>query len=292
VRVGITGASGYLGTALTHDLRSHGHEVIRFVRAKPEQPDERGWDGKHLPPARLDGIDALVHLSGAGVGDKRWSPAYREQIRTSRVESTEAVARSVTHARTPVLLAGNAIGWYGDRGDTVLDETSGPGDTFLSQVCQEWQDATSHVDTEHTRLAVLRTGVVIGKDDALLRKQVPLFKAFLGAPLGPGTQYLSWIALSDWLAAARHLLVTDVEGPVNLTAPNPVTNLEQTKALGKALHRPTWPVHVPERVLRIAVGGLADEALGSARVLPKVLAASGFTWQHEHLPSALRAALG
>jgi uncharacterized protein (TIGR01777 family) len=291
VHVGITGGSGYLGTALTPELRAHGHQVVPFVRSPGTDPEERLWDGHQLPPDLLHDLDAVVHLSGAGVGDKRWTRAYREEIRSSRVDTTQAVARAVAQAGTPVLLAANAIGWYGDRGDAVLDETSEPGTGFLASVCREWEQATAPA-RGHTRLAVLHTGVVIGPDDALLRKQVPFVKAFLGAPLGNGHQWLTWIALTDWTAAVRHVLARELEGRVNLTSPNPVTNADFTKALGRALHRPILPIGIPGFAVRAVVGGFAEEALGSQRVMPRVLQQSGFAFQLPEIAGALDAALG
>ncbi len=294
MQVGITGSSGFLGTALTRHLHQHGHQVVRFVRRPVQEPGERTWDGADLAPDALAHLDAVVHLSGAGVGDKRWSPAYKEVIRRSRVDTTAAVARAVAGAGTPVLLSGGAIGFYGDRGSELLPETAGRGEGFLSDVCVEWEAATAPA-RGHTRLAVLRTGVVIGSIDGvrdpLLQRLVPLVKGFLGAPVGNGKQYLSWIALSDWTAAVRHLLTTSVEGPVNLVSPTPVTNAALTKALGKSLHRPTWPLGIPGPVVRLAAGGLADEALGSQRVVPAVLQESGFTFTHPELGPALAVAL-
>jgi uncharacterized protein (TIGR01777 family) len=295
VKVGVTGSSGFLGTALSRHLSGQGHEVVRFVRRPAAGPDERTWSGTELAPDALAGLDAHVHLSGAGVGDKRWSPAYREVIRASRVETTAAVARAVAAAGTPVLLAGNAIGYYGDRGSAELDESAGPGSGFLADVCVQWQAATAPAQG-HTRLVVLRTGVVLGQVDGeldpLLERLVPLVRWMLGAPVGNGRQYLSWIALEDWLAAVTHLLGSSVEGPVNVTAPAPVTNAELTKALGKALHRPTLPIGVPGPLVRLVAGGLADEALGSARVLPRVLQEDGFAFRHVDVGAALQAALG
>jgi uncharacterized protein (TIGR01777 family) len=294
VRVGITGSSGFLGTALTGHLRMAGHEVVRFVRRDAASPDERTWDGQTLVPDALAGLDAHVHLSGAGVGDKRWSPAYKDVIRRSRVETTQAVAKAVAEAGTPVLLAGNAIGYYGDRGSEQVDETAGPGTGFLADVCVEWQAATAAVPAT-TRLAVLRTGIVLGQVDGeldpLLERLVPLTRFFLGAPVGSGKQYVSWVALADWLRAVTHLLGSDVSGPVNLTSPAPATNAELTRALGKALHRPTMPIGVPGPVVRLVAGGLADEALGSAYVVPAVLEKDGFAFTHPDLESALAAAL-
>jgi uncharacterized protein (TIGR01777 family) len=294
VQVGITGSSGFLGTALAGHLRAQGHDVVRFVRRTATEPDERSWSGTDLAPDALAGLDAVVHLSGAGVGDKRWSPAYREVIRRSRVETTAAVARAVAGAGTPVLLSGSAIGFYGDRGATELDETTGPGEGFLAEVCVEWEAATAPA-RGHTRLALLRTGVVIGSSngerDPLLQRLVPLVRGFLGAPVGNGRQYLSWIALEDWLRAVEHLLAASVEGPVNLVSPAPVTNAELTKALGRALHRPTIPIGVPGPLVRLVAGGLADEALGSQRVLPHVLTEQRFAFRHTGIASALDAAL-
>jgi uncharacterized protein len=294
VQVGITGSSGFLGTALTAHLTHHGHQVVRFVRRPVATPDERTWDGTQLAPDALAGLDAHVHLSGAGVGDKRWSPAYREVIRRSRVETTAAVARAVAEAGTPVLLSGSAIGFYGDRGATEVDETSGPGGGFLSDVCVEWEAAAAPA-RDRTRLVVLRTGVVVGRVDGeldpLLARLVPLVKAFLGAPVGNGRQYLSWIALDDWTSAVRHLLTSSVEGPVNLVAPAAVTNRALTRELGRALHRPTLPIGVPGPVVRVVAGGLADEALGSQRVVPRVLEQEGLYYQHPDLASALAVAL-
>lgn len=295
MQVGISGSSGFLGTALTQHLHEHGHQVVRFVRRPVEGPDERRWDGATLSPDALAGLDAHVHLSGAGVGDKRWSPSYREVIRRSRVDTTAAVARAVAGAGTPVLLSGSAIGFYGDRGPELLDETAAPGEGFLADVCRAWEAATAPALGTTTRLVVLRTGVVIGEVDGrldpLLQRLVPLVKGFLGAPVGNGRQYLSWIAVSDWVSAVAHLLHSAVEGPVNLVAPQPVTNAALTRELGRALHRPTLPVGVPGPVVRLVAGGLADEALGSQRVVPAVLQRDGFAFRHPTVASALAAAL-
>jgi uncharacterized protein len=235
-----------------------------------------------------------VHLSGAGVGDKRWTRAYRRTIRTSRVDTTAAVAQAVSRAGTPTLLAGSAIGFYGSRGDEPLDESATHGEGFLADVVVEWEAAAAPAALT-SRLVTLRTGVVLGsvdgERDPLLQRLAPLVKGFVGTPVGSGRQYLSWIALEDWLGAIRHLLASDVSGPVNLVAPTPVTNAELTKELGRALHRPTWPLGVPGPLVRVVAGGLADEALGSQRVVPAVLQREGFRFAHPELPSALAAAL-
>lgn len=292
MRVGVTGASGFLGQAIVRDLTVHGHEVVRFVRGTVAGPDERGWDGTHLAPDLLHDLDAMVHLSGAGVGDKRWSPAYKKVIRDSRVVSTQAVARAVAHAhaQVKVLLSASASGYYGDTGDRLVDETSSAGSGFLADVCRQWEAATAPAD-DLARVVHLRTGVVLGRSGAL-GKQVPIFRAGLGAPLGSGRQWLSWISAQDHAAAVRHLLTAEgVSGPVNLVSPNPVTNRDFTKVLGRELHRPTWPVGVPAPVLRLVLGEFSQEVLASQRLAPTVLGASHFAFAHPDLPSALRASL-
>ena len=290
MQVGITGASGFLGRALTASLEGDGHQVRRLVRRPPGGPHERQWDGVHLAPEALDGVDAVVHLAGAGVADKRWSPAYKRVIRDSRVLGTEAVARAVAHAHVPVLLSGSAIGYYGDRCDEVLDERSGPGEGFLPEVCLAWEAATEHA-REHSRVVTMRTGIVQGRGGGALGKQLLLYRLGLGAPLGSGSQWLSWISLTDYVGAVRHLLVSEVEGPVNVVAPQAVRNREFTKAMGREVHRPTVPVAVPGFVLRTVLGGVSTELLSGARVVPRVLERDGFRFAHPDLESALHAEL-
>jgi uncharacterized protein (TIGR01777 family) len=286
VRVAVTGASGLIGQALRPELEAHGHEVVAFVRRSPAA-GEREWDGRSLAPDALADIDALVHLAGAGVGDKWWTPAYKRTVLSSRIEGTTAVAKAVAAAGTPVLLSSSAIGFYGDTGDVVTDETGPRGEGFLAQVCEQWEDATKPAETT-ARVVHLRTGVVLSTDGGALRKQLPIFKAGLGAPLGTGKQWLSWISIRDEVAAIRHLLTADVSGAVNLVSPAPVTNAQFTKSLGRALHRPTLPVPVPGFVLRTALGGFAEEAvLRGQRLLPAVLQGSGFAFQDHELDSAL-----
>ena len=289
MRVGITGASGLIGTALRRDLEQHGHQVVGFVRRQATAGDRR-WDGQHLAATDLDGLDAVVHLAGAGVGDKRWSPAYRRVVLDSRVLGTRAVAAATAEAGTPVLLSASAIGFYGDTGDRLTDETGPRGAGFLAEVCEAWEASTA---ASTARVAHLRTGVVLSTEGGALRKQLPVFRAGAGAPLGSGKQWLSWISIRDEVAAIRHLLTAPVSGPVNLVAPAPVTNAAFTKALGAALHRPTLPVGVPGFVLRAALGGFADEALlVGQRLAPSVLQGSGFAFQDSELGSALERLLG
>jgi uncharacterized protein (TIGR01777 family) len=295
MKVGVTGASGFIGTALQPAIRKAGHEVVRFVRRNPTGT-ERQWDARHLTPDSVGDLDAVIHLSGAGVAGKRWSTAYKKEILDSRVVSTDAVAEAVAQAGVPVLLSGSAIGFYGgsrgsqQSGDQILDETASVGTGFLADVVRQWEAATAPAD-RHARVVHLRTGIVQSREGGALATQLPLFKAGLGAPLGSGRQWVSWISLQDEVAAIVHLLSADVSGPVNLVGPEPVTNRAYTQALGKALHRPTLPVGVPAPVLRIALGEFAGEVLGGQRLVPRVLVGSGFAFAHEDLASALRAAL-
>jgi uncharacterized protein (TIGR01777 family) len=290
MKIGITGASGLIGTALAPSLRAHGHEVVRFLRQPASSPDERRWDGAFLEPQAVEDLDAVVHLAGAGVADKRWTDPYKRVIRDSRVNGTHAVATAVATAGTPVLLSGSAIGWYGDTGDTVTDETGQKGRGFLADVCEDWELATK--PATEARVVHLRTGIVLSGKGGALKKQLPIFKAGAGAPLGSGKQWTSWISLHDEVAAILHLLTVDVEGPVNLVGPAPVTNRDFTKALGRAVHRPTLPVPVPGFVLKAALGPFAQEGvLAGQRLAPAVLERSGFAFAHRDLDSALQSAL-
>ncbi|MCU1596101.1 MAG: putative NAD-dependent epimerase/dehydratase [Frankiales bacterium] len=291
MKIGITGASGLIGSHLVTHLRPE-HEVVRFIRKPASLPDERRWDGAFLEPQAVEDLDAVVHLAGAGVGDKRWSPSYKSEILDSRVRGTSAVATAVARAGVPVLLSSSAIGYYGDTEANLLDETAPRGRGFLAEVCEAWETATKPATgSAAVRTVHLRTGIVLSSEGGALKKQLPIFKAAAGAPLGSGEQYLSWISISDEVAAITHLLTADVQGPVNLVSPNPVTNKEFTKALGAALHRPTLPVHLPGFVLRAALGEFAGEVLTGQRLAPAVLETSGFRFTHATLGSALQAVL-
>lgn len=291
MKIAITGASGLIGTALAPALRGAGHEVVRFVRHPASAVDERRWDGSHLEPEAVADLAAVVHLAGAGVGDKRWTASYKQEVLDSRVRGTGAVARAVAAAGTPVLLSASAVGWYGDTGATLTDETGPRGQGFLADVCQAWEEATAPAAAT-ARVAHLRTGIVLSSEGGALKKQLPLFKLGAGAPLGSGEQWLSWISLQDEVAAIVHLLTADVSGPVNLVGPAPVTNKDFTKALGKAVHRPTLPVAVPGFALKLALGEFAEQGvLTGQRLAPAVLDRSGFAFNHPDLASALGAAL-
>jgi uncharacterized protein (TIGR01777 family) len=296
VKVAVTGSTGLIGAALVPALRAEGHDVVRFVRGRAQAPDERSWDpaARRLDPSLLTDVDAVVHLAGAGVGDKRWTESYQRVIVDSRVDGTTTIARAVAAARTPkVLLSASAVGWYGDTGDRLTDENGPPGEGFLADVCRQWERSTAVAEQAGVRVAHLRTGVVLASEGGALARQLPIFKAGLGAPLGSGRQWLSWISLPDEVDVIVHLLTADVSGPVNLVAPVPVTNREFTRVLGrKVLRRPTLPVPVPGLVLRALLGKFADEGvLVSQRLEPAVLDKSGFSFAHRDLESALRAVL-
>lgn len=299
MRIGVTGASGLVGTPLVAALRTDGHDVVRFVRRTASAPDERGWDpaARRLDPASLADLDAVIHLAGAGVADRRWTARYKSVIVGTRVGGTTAVAEAMAASRAAVgrpgiLLSASAIGWYGDTGDRVTDETGPSGENFLAQTCRQWEAATAPAERAGVRVAHLRTGIVLTAAGGALAKQVKAFRAGFGAPLGTGRQWVSWISLRDELAAIRHCLSTEVAGPVNLVGPAPVTNRTFTQVLGEALRRPTLPVPVPAFVLRAALGQFADEGvLIGQRLQPAVLARTGFSFTDPDLASALQSSL-
>ena len=296
MKIAVTGASGLIGTPLVAALRADGHDVVRLVRGgSAGTPDARPWDParRQLDPAAIADRDAVVHLAGAGVADKRWTAAYKQTVLDSRVDGTTAVAQAMAAAQGPkVLLSASAIGWYGDTGDRLTDETGPSGEGFLAEVCRQWEAATAPAERAGVRVAHLRTGIVLSGKGGALKKQALAAKAFAGAPLGSGRQWTSWISLDDEVAAIRHLLTADVSGPVNLVGPAPVTNREFTRVLNRVVHRPTFPLPVPAPVLRAVLGPFADEGvLIGQRLAPAVLERSGFRFAHPDLESALRASL-
>ncbi|ROP45734.1 TIGR01777 family oxidoreductase [Pseudokineococcus lusitanus] len=291
MRVVVAGASGLIGTALRERLAGLGHDVVRLVRREVEGPGEVRWDPSRgrLDEADLEGVDAAVCLSGAGVGDKRWTPAYQREILSSRTETTRTLAEALarTRPRPAVLVQGSAVGVYGHRGEEVLTETSPPGSSFLADVVVDWEAAARPAQDAGIRTAFARTGLVMAPGAGAFGRLLPLVRLGVGGPLGDGRQWWPWITLVDEVDAIVHLLTTEVEGPVNLASPQPVRNVELTRALGKAAGRPTV-VPAPRLALRLALGGFADEILASQRVVPEVLAASGFTFTHPDVVSASR----
>jgi uncharacterized protein (TIGR01777 family) len=292
MKVAVTGASGLIGSALVPHLRDEGHDVVRFVRPAAGGADERPWDGRSLAPHLLEDVDAVVHLAGAGVADKRWTSSYKNTILRSRVEGTTAVAEAIAASGQPtVLLSASAVGWYGDTGDRLTDETGPTGQGFLAGVCRAWEGATKPARGS-SRVVHLRTGYVLAKEALGLSKQVRVAKLGLGAPLGSGRQWMSWITLYDEVRAIAHLLDAAVEGPVNLVGPAPATNRELTRAINRAVHRPTFPVPVPGFALRAALGPFAAEGvLIGQRLVPAVLQRTGFAFADPDLDVALASVL-
>ena len=285
LKVVVTGSHGLIGSELAMTLERAGDEVTRLVRSQPG-PSDAVWDLREatIDAPALEGHDAVVHLAGAGIGDHRWTDAYKREVYDSRVRATVLLCETLAKLDRPprVLVSGSAVGLYGDRGDEELTEASGPGTGFLAELVKEWEAATEAASDAGIRVVRLRSGVVLSRKGGALKKQ-----------LGSGKQWLSWIALDDEIAAILHLIRRDtLRGPVNATAPNPVTNAEFTKALGAALKRPTIAT-VPRFALKaIFSGQMADEMLlAGQRVLPRALEASGFTFSLPRLNEALRAML-
>ncbi|WP_200303595.1 TIGR01777 family oxidoreductase [Streptomyces adelaidensis] len=295
-RIAIAGASGLIGSALARSLAADGYEVVRLVRREPRGPGEVRWDpdSRQVDAAGLAGCAAVVNLAGAGVASRRWTKAYKATIRRSRVLGTRTLAKAVATLDSPpsVFLNGSAIGFYGYTGDRVVDESAEPGTGFLPELCVEWEGATEAVRDTGVRTVFARTGLVVGRGGGAWGPLFPLFKAGLGGRMGNGRQYWSYISLHDEVAALRHLLFTpSLSGPFNLTAPAPLTNREITAAMGRVLHRPTL-FTVPAPVLRLVLGGVADDVLGSARIVPTRLLESGFTFTYPEIDAAIRAAAG
>ena len=297
MRIAVTGASGLIGSALVARLRAGGHEVVTLVRRPPRSEHEIRWDpsGGQLDRAALTGVDAAVHLAGAGIGDKRWTEDYRRTVLESRTSSTGLLARTLAaiEPRPAVLVSGSAIGYYGDRGDETVTESDPPGEGFLPDVCVEWEAAAAPAVEAGIRLCSIRTGLVLSGDGGLLGRLLPIYRLGLGGPLGSGRQWQSWITLEDEIRAIEFLLSAPaIAGPVNLTAPNPVRQRDFARALGRAVHRPAV-LPAPAFALRVAVGGFADEGiLAGQRVRPGVLEEAGFDFSAKTIDQGLAAALG
>ena len=290
LRVAVTGASGLIGPALVAHLRGLGHEVLRLVRRPAGAPDEVTWDpaAGTVDLGRLAGTQAVVHLAGAGVGDHRWTAAYRTVILDSRVQGTGTIARAVAELdpAPAVLVSASAIGFYGDTGDRVVDETAPRGAGFLAEVVEAWEAAAEPARAAGIRVVHPRSGLVMAWSGGAWARMLPLFRLGLGGRLGNGRQYWSYITLEDEVRALTHLLDSELAGPVNLTAPNPATNAEITKAMGVALHRPAL-LPVPAIALKTVLGEFSSEVLGSIRVRPTRLVADGFIYRHPDLVSAV-----
>ncbi len=298
MRVAVTGASGLIGSRLVRALQADGHEVTRLVRRPPTAPDEVRWDPASGTVDRvgLEGHDAVVHLAGAGLGDHRWTNAYKAKVLDSRVAGTSLLAETLASLDRPpaVLASGSAVGYYGDRGDEELTERSAPGTGFLAEVVQAWEAAAAPASRAGIRVALLRSGIVQAPEGGALGRLLLPFRLGVGGRMGSGRQWLSWVAIDDEVGAIRHVLTDrSLEGPVNLTAPNPVTNAEYTRTLGRVLHRPTLlPTPTPALQLMLGRELVSEMLLGGQRVLPRVLQASGYTFAYRTLADALAALLG
>jgi len=289
-RIAVTGASGLIGTALVAHLREEGHTVQRFVRRPTVAADEITWDpiAGTVDVEALRGVDAVIHLAGAGVGDKRWTKRYRAEILNSRLLGTTAIAHAVAEVKPTVFISASAIGYYGETGNRAVAESDRSGDDFLAAVCREWESAADLAGD--VRTVKIRTGLVLEPTGGALGRMLPLFRFGLGGRLGSGKQWWSWITLHDQVRAICHILESNISGPVNLTSPNPVTNLEFTAALARAMHRPAlFPA--PGFALRLLLGGFSTEILGSKKVMPEALTNDGFEFEFPHLTTALTAML-
>jgi len=286
-RIAVTGSSGLIGSALVGHLKSEGHTVQRLVRRAPVSSDEIQWDPKtgFVDIEALRGVDAVIHLAGVGVSDKRWSKRFKSEILNSRLLGTTAIANAVAEVKPQVFISASAIGWYGDSGNRAVVETDSVGNDFLAAVCREWEGAADLAGA--VRTVKLRTGLVLDPTGGALGRMLPLFRFGLGGKLGSGKQWWSWITLHDVVRAITFALEKDISGPVNLTSPNPVTNQEFTAALARALNRPAlFPA--PAIALKIALGGFSSEVLGSKKVIPTALTTAGFQWDYPHISTALQ----
>ncbi len=289
MRIAVTGASGLIGTALVAHLRAQGHEVLRMVRRASGAPDEVAWDptAGTVDTGALTGVEGVIHLAGAGVGDHRWTDAYKATIRDSRVQGTRTLAGALAGLPTPpaVLVSGSAIGFYGDTGDTEVAEDAPAGQGFLADVVVAWEAAAEPARDAGIRVVHPRTGLVVAPHGGAWGKLWPIFRLGGGGRLGTGKQWWSFISLRDEVRALEFLL-GDLSGPVNLTAPTPATNAEVTEAMGDLLHRPTW-LPVPAKALEIVLGEFSSEVLGSARVAPTALLDAGFDFEDPSIEQAL-----
>ena len=288
-RIAVTGASGLIGSALVGKLKSEGYTVQRLVRRTTVSSEEIYWNPatQEIDLAALEGVDAIIHLAGAGVGDKRWTKKYKAEILNSRLLGTTTIANAVAQVKPKVFITSSAIGWYGETGNHAVTETDRGGDDFLAAVCREWEAAADLAND--VRTVKIRTGLVLDPTGGALGRMLPLFRFGLGGRLGNGKQWWSWITLHDQLRAIQFVLENkEITGPVNLTSPNPVTNQEFTAALARALRRPAlFPA--PAFALKLALGGFSTEILGSKKVLPAVLQEAGFNFEFPHIGPALDA---
>ena len=290
MRIVIAGSSGLIGTNLVNQLRADGHEVLRLVRRPAKATSEISWNpaaGK-IDTTALAGVEVIINLAGAGVGDDRWTDKYKAEILDSRTQTTALLAKVAAEINPKVLINASAIGFYGDTADRTVDETSPVGSGFLADVVKQWEAATKPAEDAGIRVVKIRTGLVVSSKGGAWGRLLPLFKLGLGGRLGNGKQYWSFISLRDEINAIKFVMENDkISGPVNLTAPNPATNSEVTKAMAKVLRRPAL-FNVPAFALELVLGEFSQEVLGSARVLPKVLIDNGFVFTDPDIVSAIK----
>lgn len=296
MKIVIAGASGLIGSAVGPEFERAGHEVHRLVRREPRGPREIAWDpaARRLDPARIAGADVVVNLAGENIGAGRWTAARRKRIRESRIDATHTLVTAIAAAspKPRVLLNASAVGIYGDRGDEILTEASAVGVGFLPEVCLAWETHAEGAAAAGVRVVLLRFGVVLAPSGGAMAKMLPLFRAGLGGRLGDGRQWMSWVSIEDVAGVMRHCAENSgCAGPMNVVAPNPVTNAEFTATLARVLRRPAV-LPAPAFALRAAFGSMADEALlASARAVPERLRGSGYVFRHSVLEEALRAVL-
>ena len=300
MKIVVTGATGLIGRSLCRSLANDGHSIVALSR---RPVDARGlaaataykWDPlvEPPPPRALEDADSVIHLAGEPIAARRWTKEQKRRIRESRVISTRNLIEGLRKAapRPLSLISGSAIGFYGNRGDEAVDEFSPAGTGFLTDVCLDWETEAERAIGLSMRVVRVRTGVVLGAEGGALKKMLPPFKLGVGGPLGKGNQWFSWIHIADMVGILRHVLFSSLSGAVNATAPEPVTNAEFTRELGRALHRPAF-LRAPEFALRLAMGEMADILLASQRVIPRVAQQSGYKFQFQTLRPALEALLG
>ena len=295
MHIAVTGAKGLVGSALLPELTASGHRVTRLVRQRSGAGEATWNPTASFDLSALDGIEGVVHLAGESIASARWNTAVKDRIRSSRVQGTRYLCEALAQMRTPpkVLVSASAIGYYGNRGDEILNEESAAGTDFLAEIARDWEAATAAARDAGIRVVNLRFGVILSPRDGALAKMLLPFKLGAGGPIGSGQQFWSWVAIDDVIGAIQHAMVTDcLSGPVNVVAPNPATNREFTKALGRVLHRPTL-VPMPAFAARLALGEMADALLlSSTRVEPHKLIGTGYIFRQPHLEAALRHLVG
>ena len=300
MRLLVTGATGFIGSALCPRLLEQGHTLIMLTRHKPPEADSGVKQWLHWTPGTLrdwgdalDGADGIINLAGEPIADKKWTATQRRRLEKSRVDATHSLVQACGKARQipKFLINASAVGYYGPRGDEMLTEEAAPGEDFLSQLCRNWEDEAVRAEELGMRVVRLRTGIVLGAHGGALASMIPPFKWCVGGPLGSGKQWMSWIQLEDHLRLISHIIENSLAfGPINATAPNPVRNKDFSRALGKVLHRPSW-MPAPAFLLRLGLGEMADMLLTGQRVMPAAAQKLGFEFRFPQLNDALQACM-